>query len=179
VLDPITVTPETTIRQVMDLTKARGISGVPVVVGNQLVGIVTSRDLRFETRYDQPDRSVMTPKERLVTVRENAPRDQVLALFHKHRIEKVLVVGDDGSELKGMITVKDIQKATERPRACKDEGGRLRCGAAVGTSPDTLDRVARCARPASTWSWSTPRTAIPAACSRWSSRSRRAGPSSR
>jgi IMP dehydrogenase len=142
VLDPITVTPETTIRQVMDLTKARGISGVPVVVGNQLVGIVTSRDLRFETKYDAPIGSVMTPKERLVTVRENAPRDEVLALFHKHRIEKVLVVGDDGSELKGMITVKDIQKATERPRACKDEGGRLRCGAAVGTSPDTLDRVA-------------------------------------
>jgi IMP dehydrogenase len=142
VLDPITVTPETTIRQVMDLTKARGISGVPVVVGNQLVGIVTSRDLRFETRYDAPIGTVMTPKERLVTVRENAPRDQVLSLFHKHRIEKVLVVGDDGSELKGMITVKDIQKATERPRACKDEGGRLRCGAAVGTSPDTLDRVA-------------------------------------
>jgi IMP dehydrogenase len=142
VLDPITVTPETTIRQVMDLTKARGISGVPVVVGNQLVGIVTSRDLRFETRYDAPIGTVMTPKERLVTVRENAPRDQVLALFHKHRIEKVLVVGDDGSELKGMITVKDIQKATERPRACKDEGGRLRCGAAVGTSPDTLDRLA-------------------------------------
>jgi len=142
VLDPITVTPETTIRQVMDLTKARGISGVPVVVGNQLVGIVTSRDLRFETRYDAPIGTVMTPKERLVTVRENAPRDQVLSLFHKHRIEKVLVVGDDGSELKGMITVKDIQKATERPRACKDESGRLRCGAAVGTSPDTLDRVA-------------------------------------
>ncbi len=142
VLDPITVTPDTTIRQVMDLTKARGISGVPVVVGNTLVGIVTSRDLRFETQFDQPVSSVMTPKERLVTVRENAPRDEVLGLFHKHRIEKVLVVGDDGRELKGMITVKDIQKATERPRACKDEGGRLRCGAAVGTSPDTLDRVA-------------------------------------
>ncbi len=142
VLDPITVTPDTTIRQVIDLTKARGISGVPVVVGNNLVGIVTSRDLRFETQFDAPIASVMTPKERLVTVRENAPRESVLALFHKHRIEKVLVVGDDGSELKGMITVKDIQKATERPRACKDQGGRLRCGAALGTSPDTLDRVA-------------------------------------
>jgi IMP dehydrogenase len=142
VLDPITVTPDTTIRQVMDLTKARGISGVPVVVGNSLVGIVTSRDLRFETKFDSPVSAVMTPKERLVTVRENAPRDEVLQLFHKHRIEKVLVVGEDGRELKGMITVKDIQKATERPRACKDEGGRLRCGAAVGTSPDTLDRVA-------------------------------------
>jgi IMP dehydrogenase len=141
VVDPITVTPDTTIRQVMDLTKARGISGVPVVVGDKLVGIVTSRDLRFETQYDQPISSVMTPKERLVTVRENAPREEVLSLFHKHRIEKVLVVGDD-HQLKGMITVKDIQKATERPRACKDESGRLRVGAAVGTSPDTLDRVA-------------------------------------
>jgi IMP dehydrogenase len=142
VLDPITVAPDTTIRQVMDITRARGISGVPVVVGDQLVGIVTSRDLRFEKRLDQPVANVMTPKERLVTVRENAPRDEVLGLFHKHRIEKVLVVGDDGAQLKGMITVKDIQKATERPRACKDESGRLRVGAAVGTSPDTLDRVA-------------------------------------
>ena len=140
VLDPITVTPQTTIREVMDLTKARGISGVPVVVGNQLVGIVTSRDLRFETKFGAPVSSVMTPKERLVTVRENAPRAEVLGLFHKHRIEKVLVIGDD-YELKGMITVKDIQKATERPRACKDESGRLRVGAAVGTSPDTIDRV--------------------------------------
>ncbi len=142
VVDPITVAPDTTIRQVMDLTRARGISGVPVVVGDQLVGIVTSRDLRFEKSLDQPVANVMTPKERLVTVRENAPRDEVLGLFHKHRIEKVLVVGDDGGQLKGMITVKDIQKATERPRACKDESGRLRVGAAVGTSPDTLDRVA-------------------------------------
>jgi IMP dehydrogenase len=141
VLDPITVSPEATIRQVLELTKARGISGMPVVRGNQVVGIVTSRDLRFETHLDAPVSSVMTPQERLVTVRENAPRDEVLALFHKHRIEKVLVVGDR-YELKGLITVKDIQKATERPRACKDEGGRLRVGAAVGTSPDTLDRVA-------------------------------------
>ena len=141
VLDPITVSPEATIRQVLELTKARGISGMPVVQGKQVVGIVTSRDLRFETHLDAPVSSVMTPQERLVTVRENAPRDEVLALFHKHRIEKVLVVGDR-YELKGLITVKDIQKATERPRACKDEGGRLRVGAAVGTSPDTLDRVA-------------------------------------
>ena len=140
VLDPITVSPDATIRQVLELTKARGISGMPVVRGNQVVGIVTSRDLRFETHLDAPVSSVMTPQERLVTVRENAPRDEVLALFHKHRIEKVIVVGDR-FELKGLITVKDIQKATERPRACKDEGGRLRVGAAVGTSPDTLDRV--------------------------------------
>jgi len=141
VLDPITVSPEATIREVLDLTKARGISGMPVVKGSQVVGIVTSRDLRFETALDNPVSSVMTPKERLVTVRENAPREDVLQLFHKHRIEKVLVVGDN-HELKGLITVKDIQKATDRPRACKDESGRLRVGAAVGTSPDTLDRIA-------------------------------------
>ena len=141
VLDPITVTPATTIREVLELTKARGISGMPVVQGKQVVGIVTSRDLRFETALDSPVSSVMTPQERLVTVRENAPRDDVLHLFHKHRIEKVLVVGDN-HELKGLITVKDIQKATERPRACKDASGRLRVGAAVGTAPDTLERVA-------------------------------------
>jgi IMP dehydrogenase len=141
VLDPITVTPDTTIRQVLELTRARGISGMPVVVGDKVVGIVTSRDLRFETKLDAPVSSIMTPKERLVTVRENAPREEVLGLFHKHRIEKLLVVGD-GDALKGLITVKDIQKATARPRACKDESGRLRVGAAVGTSPDTLDRVA-------------------------------------
>ena len=139
--DPITVSPNTTIREVLDLTRARGISGVPVVLGNQVVGIVTHRDMRFEEKLDAPVSSVMTPKERLVTVRENAPKQDVLALLHKHRIEKVLVVGE-GFELKGMITVKDFQKATEFPRACKDEGGRLRVGAAVGTSPDTLDRVA-------------------------------------
>jgi IMP dehydrogenase len=141
VLDPITVSPDTTIRQVLELTRARGISGMPVVVGDKVVGIVTSRDLRFETKLDAPVSSIMTPKERLVTVRENAPREEVLGLFHKHRIEKLLVVGD-GDALKGLITVKDIQKATARPRACKDESGRLRVGAAVGTSPDTLDRVA-------------------------------------
>ena len=141
VSDPITVSPDMTVRQVMELTKSRGISGVPVVKGKQVVGIVTARDLRFESRYDAPVGTVMTPKEKLVTVRENVPRAEVLALFHKHRIEKVIVVGDD-HELKGMITVKDIQKATERPRACKDESGRLRVGAAVGTAPDTLDRVA-------------------------------------
>ena len=141
VLDPITVTPETTIREVLDITRSKGISGMPVVRGKQVVGIVTSRDLRFETHLDAPVSSVMTPQDRLVTVRENALREDVLQLFHKHRIEKVLVVGDN-HELRGLITVKDIQKATERPRACKDESGRLRVGAAVGTSPDTLDRVA-------------------------------------
>jgi IMP dehydrogenase len=138
--DPITVPPDMTIRQVIELTRSRGISGVPVVVGKQVVGIVTHRDLRFELKLDAPVSSVMTPKERLVTVRENAPKDEVLSLLHKHRIEKVLVVNGD-HELKGMITVKDFQKATEFPRACKDESGRLRVGAAVGTTPDTLDRV--------------------------------------
>jgi len=141
IVDPITVTPDKTIREVIDLTRAKGISGVPVVDGNnEVVGIVTHRDLRFETKLDAPVASVMTPKERLVTVRENAPKDEVLRLLHKHRIEKVLVVNSDFG-LKGMITVKDFQKATEFPRACKDAGGRLRVGAAVGTGPDTIDRV--------------------------------------
>ena len=139
--DPITVSPNTTIREVLDLTRSRGISGVPVVVGKKAVGIVTHRDLRFEKKLDAPVSSVMTPQERLITVRETAPKEEVLALLHKHRIEKVLVVNGD-HELTGMITVKDFQKATEFPRACKDETGRLRVGAAVGTTPDTMDRVA-------------------------------------
>ena len=139
--DPITVRPDMTIREVIQLTRAKNISGVPVVQDGQAVGIVTHRDLRFETKLDSPVSSVMTPRERLVTVRENSPKEEVLALLHKHRIEKVLVVGDD-YRLKGMITVKDFQKATEFPRACKDERGALRVGAAVGTGPDTLERVA-------------------------------------
>jgi IMP dehydrogenase len=138
--DPITVSPNMTIREVLDLTRARGISGVPVVVGRKAVGIVTHRDLRFEDKLDAPVSSVMTPKERLVTVREDASKEQVLALLHKHRIEKLLVVNGD-HDLVGMITVKDFQKATEFPRACKDERGRLRVGAAVGTTPDTLERI--------------------------------------
>ena len=139
--DPITVPPTMTIREVLDLTHSRGISGVPVVLGKKVVGIVTHRDLRFEQKLDAPVSSVMTPKERLITVRETTPKEDVLALLHKHRIEKVLVVNGD-QELAGMITVKDIQKAKEFPRACKDEGGRLRVGAAVGTTADTMDRVA-------------------------------------
>ena len=139
--DPITVSPNMSIRAVLDLTRSRGISGVPVVVGRRAVGIVTHRDLRFEDKLEAPVSSVMTPQERLVTVREDAPKDEVLALLHKHRIEKLLVV-NRGNELVGMITVKDFQKATEFPRACKDDGGRLRVGAAVGTTPDTLERVA-------------------------------------
>jgi IMP dehydrogenase len=141
ITDPISVSPDMTIRQVIELTRAKNISGVPVVQGSRVVGIVTHRDLRFETKLDSPVSAVMTPKERLITVRENAPKEEVLALLHKHRIEKVLVVAD-GYELKGMITVKDFQKATEFPNACKDSVGRLRVGAALGTAPDTLDRVA-------------------------------------
>jgi IMP dehydrogenase len=139
--DPISVSPDMTIRDVIALTNARGISGVPVVEGKQPVGIVTHRDLRFETKLDAPVSSVMTPRAQLVTVTEGAPKEQVLGLLHKHRIEKVLVV-NAAFELTGMITVKDIQKAKDFPRASKDDTGRLRVGAAVGTAPDTLDRVA-------------------------------------
>ncbi|HUL81959.1 MAG TPA: IMP dehydrogenase [Gammaproteobacteria bacterium] len=138
--DPITVSPDATIRQVIDLTRAKNISGVPVVEGEDLLGIVTHRDLRFETRRDAPVSAVMTPKERLVTVREGAEKDEVLGLLHKHRIEKVLVV-DKAFKLRGMITVKDIQKAHDNPYACKDARGALRVGAAVGTGIDTEERV--------------------------------------
>jgi IMP dehydrogenase len=140
--DPITVRPDATIREVVALTRAKGISGLPVTSdGNQVVGIVTHRDIRFEEQLDLPVSKVMTPREKLVTVRENTPREEVLQLLHRHRIEKVLVVDGDG-RLRGMITVKDIQKARDFPRACKDEHGRLRVGAAVGTAADTLERVA-------------------------------------
>ncbi len=138
--DPITVAPDKTVREVLQLIRAKNISGVPVVDGNQLVGIVTNRDLRFETRLDAPVSEVMTPHDRLVTVREGAGKDEVLLLLHKHRIEKVLVV-DDAFRLRGLITAKDFQKATDFPHACKDERGALRVGAAVGTSPDTDERV--------------------------------------
>jgi IMP dehydrogenase len=139
--DPITVSPDTSIRDVIKLTQAKKISGVPVVNGLELVGIVTSRDLRFETRFDEPVSKVMTPKSRLVTVNENAERNQVIELLHKHRIEKILVV-NDAFHLSGMITVKDIQKAKDYPYACKDEQERLRVGAAVGTGQGTEERVA-------------------------------------
>jgi IMP dehydrogenase len=138
--DPITVSPEKTIREVIDLTRARGISGVPVVDGESTVGIVTHRDLRFETRLDLPVSEVMTPRDRLVTVREGAAKEEVLRLLHRHRIEKVLIVDAD-FRLKGMITAKDFQKATDFPRASKDERGALRVAAAVGTSTDTDERV--------------------------------------
>ncbi len=140
--DPITIRPDATIRDVIALTRAKGISGLPVTTdGNEVVGIVTHRDIRFEEQLDLPVARVMTPRDRLVTVRENTPREEVILLLHRHRIEKVLVV-DDAGRLRGMITVRDIQKARDFPRASKDEHSRLRVGAAVGTTPDTLDRVA-------------------------------------
>ena len=139
--DPITIEPEATIRDVIELTQAENISGVPVVKGEDLVGIVTNRDIRFQTQFEAPVSTVMTPKDRLVTVQEGADKDEVLGLLHKHRIEKVLVVDKD-FKLRGMITAKDFQKATDFPFACKDERGALRVGAAVGTGIDTEQRVA-------------------------------------
>ncbi len=140
VTDPVTISPESTVREVVELTRRYGISGLPVVDGNDLVGIVTSRDLRFEKRLDEKVATVMTPKDRLVTVKEGAEKSEVIELLHAHRIEKVLVV-NDAFELRGMITVKDIQRATDKPNACKDEQERLRVGAAVGTGADTEERV--------------------------------------
>jgi IMP dehydrogenase len=140
ITDPVTVTPDTTVRKVIDVREHYKISGVPVMQGKDLVGLVTSRDVRFETNLDQPVSAVMTPKEKLVTVKEGAPKKEVLALLHKHRIERVLVVNDD-FQLRGMITVKDIQKSTDFPNASKDADGRLRVGAAVGTGEGTEKRV--------------------------------------
>lgn len=138
--DPITVSPSTTIREVLEITRQHDISGVPVVEGEQLVGIVTNRDTRFETRFDAPVSTIMTGKDKLVTVKEGAGREEVLRLLHEHRIEKVLVV-DGQFRLRGLITVKDIQKASDKPNACKDDQGRLRVGAAVGVGAGTDERV--------------------------------------
>jgi IMP dehydrogenase len=138
--NPITVSPDTTVLEVVELTQSNNISGVPVTDGKELVGIVTARDLRFETRMSDPVSSIMTPKERLVTVKEGAEREEVIRLLHANRIEKVLVVNDN-FELSGLITVKDIQKAKENPNACRDEQERLRVGAAVGTGQGTEERV--------------------------------------
>jgi len=140
VKDPVTVSPQTTLRELRELTQAHRISGMPVVDGEQLVGIITNRDVRFETQLDQPIANLMTPKERLVTVQEGASREEAIQLLNKHRIEKVLIV-NDAFQLRGMITVKDILKSKEKPNACKDEFARLRVGAAVGTGADTDARV--------------------------------------
>lgn len=141
VKDPITIGPTATVRELIALMRENDISGMPVVEGSNLVGIVTSRDVRFETNYDSPVATIMTPKKSLVTVKENATHKEVKELLHKHRIEKILVV-NDLFELRGLVTLKDIRKSEDYPNACKDQLGRLRVGAAVGTGPDTADRVA-------------------------------------
>ena len=138
--DPVTIHPDQSVRQVLELTMERSISGVPVVEGTQLVGIITSRDVRFEKNFEAPVREVMTPRERLVTAIEGTSFDEITALLHRHRIEKVLLVNEQ-FELTGMVTVKDINKARRFPNACKDGEGRLRVGASVGTSVDTEARV--------------------------------------
>lgn len=140
VKDPITVGPDTTVGALLELTRANRISGVPVVVGNDLVGIVTSRDLRFETKFDQPVSAIMTPKQNLVTVKEGESHERIKELLHQHRIEKVLVV-DDNYQLKGLITVNDFRKAELYPKAVKDGQGSLRVGAAVGTGAETEARA--------------------------------------
>ncbi|MDR3477483.1 MAG: IMP dehydrogenase [Gammaproteobacteria bacterium] len=142
VKDPITVSPDTTVRQVLEIIQAYNFHALPVVLADQqLVGIVTSRDLRFEENLDQPVANIMTPKERLVTAKEGTDREIIRELLHKHRIEKVLLV-NDSFQLSGMVTVKDIFKNQEKPFACKDPLGQLRVGAAVGTSEESEDRVA-------------------------------------
>ena len=141
VKDPVTVPQDMLVRDVLALTKQHRISGLPVLNGGRVVGIVTNRDLRFEHNLDQPIRNIMTPRERLVTVREGASLEEATALLHKHRLERVLVVNGE-FELRGLITVKDILKAKEHPFACKDEQGQLRVGAAVGVSEGTDERVA-------------------------------------
>jgi IMP dehydrogenase len=141
VKDPITVSPDLSVGELIALTQAHRISGVPVVVGDKVVGIVTSRDMRFETKLDQPVSNIMTPQNQLVTVREGESSAHIKGLLHQHRIEKVLVIGDDYT-LKGLITVNDFRKAELYPSASKDGFGRLRVGAAVGTGAETPDRVA-------------------------------------
>jgi IMP dehydrogenase len=139
--DPVTIQPHMTVRDVLALTRLHKISGLPVVDGSKVVGIVTNRDLRFETNLDQSIANIMTPQNRLVTVCEGATREQVMELLHQHRLERVLVI-DDAFNLKGLITVKDIQKSSDHPLACKDAHGRLRVGAAVGVGDGTEERVA-------------------------------------
>lgn len=141
VRDPITIPPDMTVREVKALTEQHKFSGLPVIDQGKVVGIVTNRDLRFEEKLDQPVRNIMTPKERLVTVRESATLEEATELLHKHRLERVLVV-NGAFELRGLITVKDILKSSEYPNACKDAQGNLRVGAAVGVGEGTEERVA-------------------------------------
>jgi len=138
--DPITIPPDMKVREVIELTRLHRISGLPVLENGKVAGIVTNRDLRFETRLDAPVREIMTPRERLITVREGATPDEAQALMHKNRLERVLVVNDN-FELRGLMTVKDILKASEYPNACKDPKGKLRVGAAVGVGDDAEERI--------------------------------------
>ena len=138
--DPITINPNMTVEEVMQITQKHKISGLPVLLNKKIVGIVTNRDLRFEENLDQPVKNVMTPRERLVTVKEGADKDEIMRLLHQHRLERLLVI-DKNDTLKGLITVKDIQKSSDHPNACKDQDERLRVGAAVGVSDDTEKRV--------------------------------------
>ncbi|MBX9963749.1 MAG: IMP dehydrogenase [Burkholderiales bacterium] len=141
VKDPITISPDMTVREVLKLTRQYRISGLPVVQSGRVVGIITNRDLRFEDNLDQPASNIMTPRERLVTVKEGATREEAMSLLHRHRLERVLVINGDW-ELKGLITVKDILKSSEHPNACKDTFGRLRVGAAIGVGEGTEERAA-------------------------------------
>jgi IMP dehydrogenase len=138
--DPITIGPDFTLRQVIQFSREHGFSGFPVLVGKEVVGIITNRDLRFEEDLDAPVKTKMTPRERLVTVKEGCTLDEAKRLMSQHRLERVLVVNDK-FELRGLITVKDILKATEHPNACKDSEGKLRVGAAVGVGPDNDERI--------------------------------------
>jgi IMP dehydrogenase len=140
VTDPITIPPNMTVQGVLELIQQHRISGLPVVEGAKVVGIVTNRDLRFETNLDQPIKNIMTPKKRLVTVKEGASREEVLTLLHKYRLERVLVINDQ-FELRGLITVKDITKTTEHPHASKDDQERLRVGAAIGVGEGSYERA--------------------------------------
>jgi IMP dehydrogenase len=138
--DPITISPDVTLRQVIQLSREHGFSGFPVLVGKEVVGIITNRDLRFEEDLDAPVKTKMTPRERLITVKEGCSLEEAKRLMSQHRLERVLVVNDK-FELRGLITVKDILKATEHPNACKDSEGKLRVGAAVGVGPDNDERI--------------------------------------
>ena len=138
--DPITINPNMSVSEVIQITRKHKFSGLPVVDQNKIVGIVTNRDLRFESNLNQPVKNVMTPRERLVTVQEGASKEEVMKLLHQHRLERLLVI-DKQDHLKGLITVKDIQKSSDHPLACKDADERLRVGAAVGTAQDTKQRV--------------------------------------
>ena len=138
--DPITINPNMTVKEVMQITQKHKISGLPVLLNEKIVGIVTNRDLRFEENLDQPVKNVMTPRERLVTVKEGADKEEIMRLLHQFRLERLLVI-DKNDTLKGLITVKDIQKSSDHPNACKDQDERLRVGAAVGVSDDTEKRV--------------------------------------